>query len=131
MIRRSKHITRSMLAAEPNSLFLFGDNFRRRGHGGQAREMRGMPNAVGLPTKHGPGRAPGDYLDDDDYELFMSEAIPVVNKLRDHLEAGGIVVIPADGVGTGLASLPRKAPRIWRVLSAMILDLEETWGVAP
>lgn len=43
MIEYRDHITRAMLRAEPEKLFVFGDNFVRTGFGGQAKEMRGEP----------------------------------------------------------------------------------------
>jgi len=52
-IRTEKHITRQMLRAEPGTLWVFGDNLQRKGLGGQAKEMRGEPNAIGIPTKKG------------------------------------------------------------------------------
>jgi hypothetical protein len=51
-------IYRRDLRANPESLYLFGDNTKRVGIGGQAREMRGEPNAVGIATKNAPGSYP-------------------------------------------------------------------------
>jgi hypothetical protein len=67
-VLRQKWITRDDLRANPNVLYLFGDNERREGLGGQAKEMRGEPNAIGVRTKASPSkhetafwdRQPGD-----------------------------------------------------------------------
>jgi hypothetical protein len=48
---RLKHITREMVRADPSTVFVFGDNMARNGLAGQAKEMRGEPNAIGVPTK--------------------------------------------------------------------------------
>ena len=57
-----ERITRADLRANPDTLYVFGDNMRRRGMGGQAAEMRGEPNAVGIPTKWRPSRTEWDFF---------------------------------------------------------------------
>ena len=54
-------IYRSDLVENRECFYVFGDNLRREGLGGQAGEMRGEPNAIGVATKHAPG------MDDDDF----------------------------------------------------------------
>jgi len=41
-------IKRDDLRAHPDRIYLFGDNVARQGRGGQAKEMRGEPNALGI-----------------------------------------------------------------------------------
>lgn len=101
-------ITREMLQGEREKLFVFGDNLARVGLGGQAKEMRGEPNAVGLPTK----RSPWVYLEDDDCFEVERACGAEWARLMNHVTAGGTIVWPADGIGTGLAKLREKAPRI-------------------
>lgn len=107
----------------PRVLYVFGDNVRRVGTGGQAGAMRYEPNAIGVATKYGPyetfGETPAQIIaqkkiiDDDMKPLF------------EHLKDGSIVVWPADGIGTGLADLARVAPTtleyIEQKLKALIL----------
>lgn len=112
-IRREQHITRQMLRDEPKTLWVFGDDLIQCGLGGQAAEMRGEPNAVGIPTKRLPARDPGAYFTDDDIEAFREAAAPGFRRLAAHLVAGGTVVWPAAGIGTGQADLESRAPRIW------------------
>lgn len=106
----------------PQVLYVFGDNVRRVGRGGQAAELRDEPNAVGVATKYSPAECFGDepaqviaqnrVIDEDMKPLFF------------HLVKGGIVVWPTDGIGTGLAGLPTYAPRtfdhIQQKLAALI-----------
>lgn len=107
-IERRAWITKEMMRAEPNALFVFGDNLERWGRGGQAKEMRGEPNAVGLPTK----RSPYTFLTDDDFIDLMAAVAKDVAKLQQHLLAGRTVVWPKDGIGTGRAALVEHAPGI-------------------
>ena len=46
-----KWIARADLKQNQDRIYLFGDNVERVGHGGQAKEMRGEPNAIGIATK--------------------------------------------------------------------------------
>ena len=120
-----KFITRTMMRNLPNTLFCFGDNLAQVGYGGQAKEMRGEPNAVGIPTKRKPSRtAPDEFFTDDDYAavvLIINERFTTV---RDHLLNGGDVVWPEDGIGTGLAELEKRAPTIWNHIENIRIFLE-------
>lgn len=123
-VLRVEKITRAMLREWPNRLFVFGDNMQHSGLGGQAAEMRGEPNAVGIPTKWKPARGPDAYFDDRARNAFWASALPVFRRLKTHLEKGGTVVWPAAGIGTGLADLERRAPRIFRDINLALAKLE-------
>ena len=125
MIEYRKHITRQMLRDEPEKLFVFGDNLERRGFGGQAREMRGEPNAVGIPTKRSPWMTEDAFFTNDDFYVARTEVDKAMAKLAAHLLAGGTVVWPVDGIGTGLADLERRAPKIWVHIEDARKGLEE------
>lgn len=101
-----KRYDRNMIRRNPNILFVFGDNLARRGFGGQAAEARGEPNSVGIVTK----MSPSQYLTDDNWYDVKDAIVEAFNRLRNHLVKGGTVVWPQDGVGTGLAQLPTRAP---------------------
>ncbi|MCC3156095.1 hypothetical protein LJ737_02545 [Hymenobacter sp. 15J16-1T3B] len=125
MLRKQKFITPEDLKANPNTLYVFGDNERRRGYGGQAKAMRGELNAVGVRTKRKPARtASDDFWTDDTCEqncqMIAEDSAPVF----DHLRAGGHVVLPEDGLGTGLAELPTRAPRTFAYLQEQLHQLE-------
>lgn len=122
MIEYRKYITRKMLRAEPETLFIFGDNLQRRGYGGQAREMRGEPNAVGIPTKAFPTMSANSFFCDGDFALWMRESDPYRSRLLEHK---GKIVWPADGIGTGLAQLQKRAPSIWLAIERLRKKLEE------
>jgi hypothetical protein len=42
--------------------YVFGDNGRRIGFGGQAKEMRGEPNAIGVATEWVPTNRPNAFF---------------------------------------------------------------------
>jgi hypothetical protein len=87
-----------------------------RGLGGQAKEMRGEPNAVGIPTKMLPGMSYADFFRDEDYDRAKPKIDAAFVRLFSHAAKGGKIVWPADGIGTGLAELPKRAPKIWKLI---------------
>lgn len=107
-----KRITRDYIKQNLETIFLFGDNMQRTGFGGQAQEMRGEINSIGVPTKWSPYTGEAAYFTDAD--------LPKVQKFIDFpfdvaiawLKAGRSVCIPADGFGTGLAQLEKRAPAV-------------------
>ncbi len=129
-IYRQRMIYRTDLRANPMALFLFGDNMKRSGFGGQAKEMRGEPNACGIPTKWAPGREDRDYFSDLDLDEVIGILRDNFSRPFSHVRAGGLVIIPADGLGTGLSELPTRAPKIDAHLRYRIEMLEvahDTW----
>lgn len=108
--------SRSLIRQQSERLFVFGDNLMRVGYGGQAAEARGELNVVGIPTKI----SPNTYFNDSE-EHFIEAKKQIVQAfviLAQHLQNNKDVVWPKDGVGTGLAQLPRRAPLIWDGLEA-------------
>ena len=88
-------------------LYLFGDNERRVGYGGQAKEMRNEPNAVGVATK----QDPGTFWSDDRFAHNCKVIEEDLTRAFEHVKRGGIIVLPLDGLGSGLSELPKRAPR--------------------
>src|SRR5687768_3383693 len=62
-----EHISREMVRGEKDKIFLFGDNLAGRGYGGQAKEMRGEENAIGIPTKKAPSNNPNAFFTDKEF----------------------------------------------------------------
>lgn len=126
---RLPKISREMLREKPETMFVFGDNMEGRGMGGQAGAMRGEPNAIGVPTKWRPARRDVDYFSDADIKnRDVWHAIhEAFERTRAALQNGQDVVIPTDGLGTGLAELPIRAPKIHAAIEAAIAGLS---GVA-
>lgn len=111
-----KMIHREDLRANPDKFYVFGDNAVRIGMGGQAGEMRGEPNAIGVATKRAPSMSPGSFFSDceEDARTLAADML-IVNSA---LMTAKIVVVPRDGLGTGLSQLPTRAPRLYAGLYA-------------
>lgn len=117
--------TRAEIQANRDVLYVFGDNLLHRGFAGQASQARGEPNAVGIPTKWAPTTKPTGYFHDGNLEIAAREIDDAFRHLWRHLKDGGTIVLPADGLGTGLADLPRRAPAIHRHILWRIEQLKE------
>jgi hypothetical protein len=125
---RLDEFTWSYADDNPQLLFAFGDNMARKGRGGQA-VIRGLSNAIGIPTKWLPTWDAHAFFCDADwgrYDVRESITLPF-----DHLDKaiteGRDVVIAAAGLGTGRARLPQKAPMIFRYIEARIANLATEW----
>jgi hypothetical protein len=112
-VRYQKWITRADLQANPGHIFVFGDNAGRWGLGGQAKEMRNEPNALGVATLYAPGKF---------YRIDDAAALETVTQdlklIASALKSNVLVVAPFDGLGTGLARLPEHAPALHNLIVA-------------
>ena len=127
-IKLVKFITPEMVNSNPQILFLFGDNMQRRGRGGQAVYGRGASNAVGVPTKWKPSRDQLAYFKDSDWYKVINTIDRDLDRIEDHLRRGGLVVFPSDGIGTGLADLPRRAPKIFKHITSRLEAMHQKYG---
>lgn len=119
-----KRIYREDLRANPNVIYLFGDNLLEVGMGGQAGEMRGEPNAVGIPTKKAPGMGDEDFFTDDEFKTNCQVFDLCFRHIKQKCPCSDdIVVIPLDGLGTGLAELDIRAPRTFVYLEERLRAL--------
>lgn len=116
-------IYRSDLRLNPSVTYVFGDNVARKGFGGQAAEMRGEPNSIGIVTKWIPTMRDEAFFYDHQKEriiLLIRSDMEQVNKL---ISDGKIVVIPSDGLGSGLSRLNQTAPLILSFIEEWLNDL--------
>lgn len=121
----SENYTPELLKANPDKLFLFGDNNTRTGKGGQAI-IRDEPNAAGISTKLLPKNTPEAFMSDD--QLADNKAVidSDIKKAKDRAaKEGKTIVLPKGGFGTGLASLATKAPQTFAYLNQR---LQEEFG---
>lgn len=127
-------IKREDLQANPNVTFLFGDNVKdhqktfaqRLGKGGQAAEMAGEPNAVGIPTlwKAPDGTDQSAYFSDTGFEEIKA----VIDKAFAQIKPGMTIVVPVDdhgnfNLGTGIAQLKEGAPSVLKYIESKIQAL--------
>lgn len=112
-VEKLNFVSRKHIKANPDTLFLFGDNDARKGFGGQAKEMRGEPNSVGIRTKSLPSMGADAFWTD----ATLDENIKKIDEDFARVEAHkGKVVIPSKGLGTGLSELAKKAPKTFAYL---------------
>ena len=120
IVTRQKLVKRRDLKANPDVQYLFGDNLAEKGKGGQAKEMRGEPNAIGIPTKKRPSMGKDAFFTDK--ELAANKK--AIDKAFAKIDRSKPVVIPSAGLGTGLAGLKSKAPKTFEYLESKIAELE-------
>jgi len=114
-----KFISRHDARMNPSVYYLFGDNFKRQGFGGQAKELRGEPNAIGVRTKLYPTMYPNAFFTDDTFDMNCA----LIDEDLSQLPTDCIVVIPSAGLGTGLSELPTRAPRTYAWLVNRLKNL--------
>ena len=112
-------ITRDDVRAEKDKIFLFGDNLTERGFGGQAAEMRGEENAVGIPTKKAPSNNPNSFFTDKEFAANKK----AIDEAFGKIPPDKTIVIPKAGLGTGLAQLEEKAPRTFAYLNEKLAEI--------
>jgi len=127
-VKFEKFYTKELLAANPRHYFVFGDNYEHKGRGGQAKACRDQPNSIGIPTKKAPNNLPASYLTDEDYAEWLGYFSEPAALLIQLLKQKQVVIFPEDGLGTGLAKLPEKAPKIYNHINTFIGELVERFG---
>lgn len=114
-----EHIRREDVRAEPDKIFLFGDNLKQSGFGGQAKEMRGEVNARGIPTKKEPANRETSFFTDKEFSANKR----AIDEAFGKIPPGKIIVVPKGGIGTGLANLEVKAPRTFAYLNEKLAEI--------
>jgi hypothetical protein len=110
--------TNADVRANPDKVYVFGDNVMRRGTGGQA-QIRNNPNAMGIATKLAPSMEEAAFMSDGD--LARNKAI-IDADIAAIKATNKTVVFPKDGLGTGLAKLKEKAPQTYEYLKNKLLQ---------
>ena len=111
-VEKIKWFSVELCRNNPNKLYIYGDNTIGVGKGGQAA-IRDEPNAHGIPTKVYPSMSSDSFFSDDDYESNIEIIRKTIDAIPQNYEA---IVFPEDGLGTGLAELPLRAPRTYEWL---------------
>ena len=121
-VERQKYIVRSDLKSNRDKYYVFGDNLTRKGLGGQAKEMRFEPNAIGVATKRSPSKLTKAYFSD---KLEEIEAVKLdLRIVYEKFMQGKTIVIPEDGIGTGFAQLKTRSPQILEMINEFFEELE-------
>lgn len=91
--------------------------------------MRGEPNAVGIPTKKSPSFAKTAFFTDDEFDLNKCAIDETFARVETAIkDSNQIIVIPADGLGTGRAQLDNRAPRTFAYLQQKLAELDTPFG---
>jgi DNA polymerase elongation subunit (family B) len=118
-------ITREMVKNNPKKIFIFGDNDEREGYGGQAGQMRGEKNSIGIPTKKKPTMDDEAFYTDLEFDENKKKINFVIKQILDKIKDGYSIVYPRNGLGTGLAELPQRAPKTYQFLVGSINAIEK------
>jgi hypothetical protein len=106
-------ITPDVCRRHTEFLYVYGDNLKHTGTGGQAI-IRDEPNSFGIPTKHEPTRSPAAYFSDRSDEVSVVERY--LKELDEMSDGGRVIVLPTNPVGTGLAKLDEWSPKIAKMI---------------
>lgn len=109
--------------ANPQNLYVFGDNTHRRGKGGQAI-IRDCPNAIGIITKKYPSYGRDAFFYDFDLEQYKKLLDLDLERIKTRFSQGGYktLIFPIAGLGTGLASLPDTSPLCFQYLCQRLYE---------
>ena len=104
-----------------DKLYVFGDNLKRTGNGGQAI-IRDCPNSIGFATKKSPSMARTAFFTDLEYEQNVRILENEFRRIFKSFQLGNYkyIVLPKDGLGTGLSDMPVKCPRTFKALCFLI-----------
>lgn len=115
-VKKIKRYSVELVKNHPDHVFIFGDNLCGIGCGGQA-QIRYCQNAHGIPTKSKPSQLSNSFFTDKNYESNIAH----INKALDSIpKYYKVIVFPEDGLGTGLAELPTRAPKTYAYLNKAI-----------
>ena len=107
--------------ANPMYIYVFGDNTKKVGNGGQA-QIRPCNNTFGIATKRAPSNDDAAFFDDSiaDYVAMFNDIYRLHVMMSSPLSEEYTLVFPVDGLGTGLSELPKRAPFINSQLSLLL-----------
>lgn len=125
--------------AHRDKVFVFGDNTKGFGKGGQAI-IRDEPNAFGVPTKRLPSMAANAFFEEgngDDLNYVLDALANLWGLLRGDpgegvKEVTVIIPVNSDGkVSLGLerAELPQRAPSIYATIEQHVQEMCDAYGV--
>ena len=117
--------------ANPNKLYIFGDNLLGVGKGGQA-VIRDCRNTYGIPTKILPSMFNDSFFSDRySEEQEIKECLAVLHnyymtgvfyRTRCSRTRLPILVFPSNGLGTGLSQMPTRSPKLYKLMNDLIYD---------
>ncbi len=102
-----------------DSIFVYGDNLKRTGKGGQA-VIRELPNSIGLVTKKEPSNNLDAFFNDSEIELNSKFILKDILEIKLKQILGEQLIFSSGGYGTGLSKMPEKAPNTFLYLNELL-----------
>lgn len=102
-------------------IYVFGDNLRCAGRGGQAAICRGEPNCYGVPTKKAPDNRPESFFTDDELEMNKAD----IDTALSWIPNDGRLVVVFPNIGRGLSEMPRRCPKTLEYLEQALRDFQQ------
>lgn len=124
------YYTRESVQADPHALYLFGENDEDKDT--DARQdstqavIRGLANAAGIRTCYAPGHGYSDQSLADNVRKFREDFAAALDRYRRGSFAW--VVVPGDGLGTGVAGLDRRLGAA-KTYAALLDELNAFLGI--
>jgi hypothetical protein len=118
------------IVSNPDKIYIYGDNDRRFGKGGQAI-IRDLPNTFGIRTKKYPSNDIDSFYLDTEFEencqKIREDILEICQRFSDKT-----IVLSSGGYGTGLSKLPQTAPKTFQYLNELMkwnFKFDNTKGV--
>lgn len=110
--------TEQLLRANPDKIYVFGDNMKRYGKRGQA-VIRSEPNAYGVATKRYPSMDNWAFFSDkpDEFDCVLNDLRGLYKLSKTHT-----IVFPPAGIGTGLADMEKRSFALWSKMCWILKD---------
>jgi hypothetical protein len=118
IIEYCKILSPPMCRRYPGKIWVFGDNLKKYGKGGQAI-IRDEPNSFGIPTKRYPSWDDWAFFSDQPDEI---EAVKELLRLLYKLAQNKVIVFPEDGIGTGRAKMKEKSPIAYEMMCGILWE---------
>lgn len=118
IIEYAKILSPPVCRRYPEKIFIYGDNLKAFGKGGQAI-IRDEPNAFGIPTKRYPSWDDWAFFSDKEDEIqAVKESLRSLYKLAQNKT----IVFPEDGTGTGRAKMKEKSPIAYKMMCDILWE---------
>lgn len=121
MFRFEEILDSKLCQNNPEAIIVFGDNLIGKGKKGQAI-IRDCSNSYGVPTKRLPSMKEGSFFSDQksEYNLVKER---LSNLWKEH-KAGNVIILPTNKIGSGLADLQNKSPKIFKMIESFYKAVE-------
>ena len=131
-VERESNMTSELVRANPDKIYLFGDNDERRGTGGQA-QIRNENNVYGIRTKAAPHTGDAAYWTPEGHEENIAKIDEDFKAAIDRARAENkTIVIPTNGFGGGFSKLDEKSPETFAHINKRIQEFESgNFSVSP